>query len=32
MERKISDGGDKEMPGYRREWQEFFRSRRPNIL
>ena len=27
MGRMISDGGDRGTPGYRREWQEFFRPR-----
>jgi hypothetical protein len=27
VERKISDVGDRRTPGYRREWQEFFRPR-----
>jgi hypothetical protein len=30
--RKISDGGDRGTPGYRREWQESFRPRRIDIL
>jgi hypothetical protein len=32
MGRKISDVGDRGTPGYRREWQEFFRPRRADIL
>jgi hypothetical protein len=28
----ISDAGDKETPGYRREWQESFKPRRLDIL
>jgi len=32
VERMISDIGDKETPGYRREWQESFRPRRLDIL
>jgi hypothetical protein len=32
VERMISDIVDKEMPGYRREWQESFRPRRLDIL
>jgi hypothetical protein len=32
VERRISDIGDKETPGYRRERQESFRPRRLDIL
>jgi len=30
--RKVSDGGDKGTPGYRRDWQESFRPKRMDIL
>jgi hypothetical protein len=32
VERKIPDAGDRGTPGYRREWQEFFKPRRLDIL